>query len=117
MKVLVVDDNEKITKMLSKWLTSKGHQCTVSNDGRNGLTMIMEQKFDTVFLDLSMPEFSGYDVIDSLEKAGKLKDQKIVLFTASTTTDSVIQKLIQKGVNSCLHKPVDLDVLSKTIEP
>ena len=45
-KVLIVDDNVSITKMLSKWLTAKGHEVTVSNDGKNGLTMILDNDFD-----------------------------------------------------------------------
>ncbi len=115
-KVLIVDDNVSITKMLSKWLTAKGHEVTVSNDGKNGLTMILEKKFNMVLLDLSMPEFTGYDVVDELEKSGKLKEEKIVIFTASTASDQDIEKLIERGVHSCLRKPVDLDVLKTTVE-
>ncbi len=115
-KVLIIDDNVSITKMLTKWLTVKGHEVTVSNDGKNGLTMILNNKFDMVLLDLSMPEFTGYDVIDELEKSGKIKEEKIVIFTASTAADSEINKLIERGVHSCLRKPVQLDVLKATIE-
>lgn len=115
-KVLIVDDNISITKMLSKWLTAKGHDVTVSNDGKNGLTMILNNKFDMVLLDLSMPEFTGYDVVEELEKSGKLQEEKIVIFTASTASDENINKLIAKGVHSCLRKPVDLDILKKTVE-
>ncbi|PIW35337.1 MAG: response regulator [Nitrosopumilales archaeon CG15_BIG_FIL_POST_REV_8_21_14_020_33_23] len=115
-KVLIVDDNVSITKMLSKWLTAKGYEVTVSNDGKNGLTMILENKFNMVLLDLSMPEFTGYDVVDELEKAGKLSEEKIVIFTASTASDEDINKLIERGVHSCLRKPVDLDVLKMTVE-
>ena len=78
-KVLIIDDNVSITKMLSKWLSAKGHDVTVSNDGKNGLTMILENKFNIVLLDLSMPEFTGYDVIDEIEKAGMGK--YIFIFT------------------------------------
>lgn len=115
-KVLLVDDNESITKMMSKFLTLKGHDVTVSNSGKNGLNMIMEQKFDIVLLDLSMPEFGGRDVINALVEADKMKENKIVLFTASVAADKEIQELIDKGVSSCLRKPVELGVLIKTVE-
>ena len=69
MKVLLIDDNETITEMMSKYLTAKGHQCSVTNDGRTGLTLINEKKFDVVLLDLAMPDFTGVDVIDELSKS------------------------------------------------
>jgi len=116
MKVLIIDDNESITKMLAKWLSSKNHECTVSNDGKNGLEMIRKNKFDKILLDLSMPEFSGFDVVDKLDSDGILNEQHIILFTASATSDTDIEKLISKGVKGCLRKPVDLNLLLKTVE-
>jgi two-component system OmpR family response regulator len=115
MRILLIDDNESITEMLSKYLTTKGHQCTVSNDGRNGLTLVLEKKFDAVLLDLAMPEFTGADIIDHLHKSGKINDQKIVLFTASSIQDKEIEELLRKGAHSCIKKPVKLNVLLESI--
>jgi len=111
MKILLVDDNKDITTMLSKYLKLSGHECLVTNDGRNGLNIMLNQKFDAVLLDLAMPEFSDKDIIESLEKKCKLKDQKIILFTASSPTDDELDELIQKGIHSCLKKPIDPDDL------
>ena len=117
MKILLTDDNESITKMMSKFLTRKGHDCTIANNGRNALAVMKDQKFDKVLLDLSMPEVSGFDVINTLEKEDRLKDQQIILFTASAVADEEINKLVDKeGVKTCLRKPVDLDLLLKTLE-
>lgn len=115
MKILLIDDNQDITTMLHKYLTLKGHDCTVSNDGRNGLTLIEQQKFDVVLLDLAMPEFSGIDVVDHLHSSGKIKEQKIVLFTASNVRDDDITNLVKKGVHSCIKKPVKPTLLMKAI--
>jgi len=116
MKILITDDNQSITKMMEKYLTRKGHEVVVSNDGRNALTIMNQQKFDKVLLDLSMPEFSGYDVINALEKENKVKEKNIILFTASVAADEELNKLMQRGVRSCLRKPVDLELLLKTLE-
>ncbi|SMH70760.1 response regulator [Candidatus Nitrosotalea okcheonensis] len=115
MKILLIDDNESITEMMSKYLRGKGHECIVTNDGRNGLTLIEQEKFDVILLDLAMPEFTGVDVIDHLYKNGEIGKHKIILFTASSITDEEIQKLIKKGAHSCLKKPVKLEVLLKTM--
>lgn len=114
-KILLVDDNESITEMMAKYLIGKGHDCTVANDGRNGLTLIEQGNFDVILLDLAMPDFTGIDVIEHLYKNGKIREQKIILFTASSVTDEEIQRLMKKGAHSCLKKPVKLDVLLKTI--
>ncbi len=115
MKVLLVDDNESITKMMSKFLTRKGHDVTTSNDGRNALTLIGNQQFDKILLDLSMPEFTGRDLIDVLEKDGRLQKNNIILFTASAASDDELNKLMEKGIKGCLRKPVDLDLLLSVV--
>ncbi len=51
MKILVVDDNESIRKMIEKFLTIKGYDCTTSSDGVNALELMKNEKFDVVFLD------------------------------------------------------------------
>jgi len=111
MKILIIDDNKDITKMFSKYMTIKGHSCSVVNDGRSGLNLIDNKTFDVVILDLAMPEFSGSDVIDALCESGKIKNQNIVTLTASSISYDNELNLKSKGVHSCLKKPIDPDVL------
>jgi DNA-binding response OmpR family regulator len=111
MKILIVDDNEDITKMFSKYFTIKGHSCSVVNNGRSGLNLIENQVFDAVILDLAMPEFSGSDIIDELQKSGKIKNQNIITLTASASSYDDEVMLKSKGVRLCLKKPIDPDVL------
>lgn len=117
LNILIIDDNEQITKMLTTFLELKNHNCTVTNDGRRGLSLIEEEKFDVVLLDLAMPEFDGYAVIDALESKDVLKSSKIIVFTASTISQQELDKLVSRGVNSYILKPIDIDILlSKIIE-
>ena len=111
MKILIIDDNKDITEMLCKFFTMQDHECTLSNDGKNGLTMIENQKFDVVLLDLAIPDFSGKKIIDSLYESGKIKNQKVVLFTASPTSQKEIDDMIEKGAHSHIKKPIDPDLL------
>ena len=117
MNILGIDDNEDILKLLDTVLTSKGHNFTQASNGKDGVKLIEEQNFDAILLDLAMPEFSGIDVIESLKKSNKLKDQKIIIFTASSATDKEITELLlNKGVSSCIRKPVDIKTLIKKVE-
>ena len=116
MKILGIDDNTDINELLDTVLNGSGHEFIYVKNGTEGLKFIREKKFDIVLLDLAMPEFSGFDVINSLLKEGLLSKQKIILFTASSVLDSEIEELIKKGINSCIRKPVDVDFLIEKLE-
>lgn len=111
LKILIVDDNEQITKMLTTFLELKEHECTVANDGKEGLGLIKENRHDVILLDLAMPEFDGYAVIKDLEENNMLKDHKIIVFTASTITPEELDELVKRGVTTYILKPIDIDIL------
>ena len=116
MKVLLIDDNQQITKMLTTFLHLKGHECVATNDGKSGIEVLKNENFDAVLLDLAMPEFSGYDVIDVLEKDKELEKNKIIVFTASTISQTELDNLVNRGVHSYLLKPSDLDTLTERLD-
>jgi len=117
LNILIIDDNEQITKMLTTFLELKDHKCVVASDGKQGLTLIQENKHDVVLLDLAMPEFDGYAVIKALESKDMLKNNKIIVFTASTITQEELDELVSRGVTSYILKPIDIDLLlSKIID-
>ena len=117
MNILGIDDNEDILKLLKTVLTSKGHDFTQALNGKDGIKLIEEQNFDAILLDLAMPGFSGLDVIESLKKNNKLKEQKIIIFTASSATDKEIEVLLQyDGIKICIRKPADINDLINKVE-
>jgi DNA-binding response OmpR family regulator len=112
MKVLLIDDNPDITDLLSKFLKAKGYENDVTNDPKDGLNRIKNEKYDVIFLDIHMPEFSGLDIIQSLETDKILKDQKIVIFSAHNFSPSEVKGLLMKdGIEACLKKPIQLNEL------
>lgn len=116
MKVLIIDDNPETTTLLSRYLTSKGFENIATNDPLDGLRRIKEKKYDTVLLDISMPDFSGIDIIHTLEREQILADQKIIIFSAVSFTDMEIHHLLQKeGVKMCMKKPVPLTQVVQSI--
>ncbi len=116
MKILIVDDDVEITKAVRDVVKMAGHDFQSSNDPRDGLKLIREQDQDMVFLDLSMPEFSGIDIIKNLAKDGKIKEKKIVVLTASAVGDEELDGLVELGIHSFLKKPVDIDAILDKID-
>jgi DNA-binding response OmpR family regulator len=97
-------------------LNGSGHEFSYVDNGKEGLKLIQENNYDIVLLDLSMPEFTGVEVIDSLNNEGIINKQKIIIFTASSFTDSEIGELLKNGAHSCIRKPIDIDILVEKID-
>jgi DNA-binding response OmpR family regulator len=116
MKILGIDDNEDLLQLYEIALTAGGHEYTGITSGQEGFKAIQEEKFDLVLLDLSMPDFSGLDVLDAIQKDGIINKPIIVLATASTPTEEERKAFLEKGVHSFLAKPLEPDVLLDYIE-
>jgi len=116
MKILIVDDDVELTKAVVSTISSAGHDVQFTNDPKDGLKLIREQNNDMVLLDLSMPEFSGVDIINTLVEDGKIKEKKIVVMTASAANEEELKHLVDLGIHSVLRKPVDIDAILDKIE-
>jgi len=115
MKILGIDDNEDLLQVCEVVLNSDGHEYTGIDNGKEGLELIRDKKFDVVLLDLSMPDFTGQDVMGALVKDGIMNKQKVVVFTAASPTKKEIELYLEKGAHSVLKKPVEPDALSEFI--
>ncbi len=78
MKLLVIDDSHDIIDLFVKVLTTIGHEVVATDNGKDGLDLLNTQKFDAVFLDIAMPNFSGLDVIENLLKNKKLEANPVL---------------------------------------
>jgi CheY-like chemotaxis protein len=116
MKILVIDDSEDITTMLSKFFNAKGFQITVTNDPMEGLNHIREEQFDVILLDITMPVVSGIGVIELLAGEGTLQKQNIFIFSGTTLPDIQLKNLLRRdGVNGFLKKPIGPEEILKAI--
>ncbi len=115
LNVLIIDDNEQITKMISTFLDMSNHDCTVVNDGKEGLELIKTKQYDSIVLDLAMPEFDGYEILDTLKREDPSQLSKIIILTASSIPIETVRKFKEFGVSSCLQKPVNIDQLLSRI--
>ena len=115
MNILIVDDNQQITSLLSKILISKGHDVISSNFFEDGLEKLREGNFDVMMMDAPLPGYEKLNVIEELEKMGVLKSQKVILFTGLEISNSILMELKMKGLYSYLRKPLDVEKLIQTL--
>lgn len=116
MNVLIIDDDVPITNMVSQFLILNKHQCTTANDGKDGLSQILNNSFDVIILDLAMPDFSGYNILEELEKKNALLSNNIIVFTAASLTKKEEENLGKYEVKTILKKPIRMPDLLKNLE-
>lgn len=109
MKILCVEDDVDIATLLDNVLSANGHIVTACHSGADALSLIQNQDFNLIFLDLEMPEISGRDVINSLSKDDLLSHNNIVILTANELDEQERSKLEQQGIREILQKPMSLD--------
>ena len=107
-RVLVVDDEDDFRNTLIKRLETRKVPVTGAAGGDEALTLLKEQDFDVVVLDVKMP---GRDGIETLQEMKKLKPQlEIILLTGHASVESGIQGM-RLGAFDYIIKPTPLDEL------
>ncbi len=107
-RVLIIDDNEDAASVLSMIVNAYGHETEVANSGRAGLQIAQAFQPDIVFLDIGMPEMSGYEVAVALRQLPALKDVYIAAVTGWNDASTRAQ-VISAGFNLHLTKPAAVE--------
>ena len=81
MNILLVEDNLDVRKSLSEFLISLGHHVIESNQGRNALTRVQNEKVHVVLSDIQMPVMDGHQLLKKIKQSEVLKDIEVILFT------------------------------------
>lgn len=112
MRLLVVEDERKIARVIAMALRTEGHAVDVVHDGDEGLAMASTEPYDLLVLDRMLPGASGTDIITALRASGKT--MPILLLTAlGTTTDKTFG--LDSGADDYLVKPFALDELTARV--
>jgi diguanylate cyclase (GGDEF)-like protein len=102
-KILVIDNSESILFLLESILSSDFEVITV-NSVKKALEII-DQSFNTIIIDIMIPEISGIDFIKILRKNKKFEHIPIIILTAKHNTEDDIAKLFELGANDYINKP------------
>jgi two-component system OmpR family response regulator len=115
MKVLFIDDNPHITEIFHSFFNSKNIECKVVNEGKKGLEEIKREDYDVIFLDIAMSDYNGYDILSELKKQN-IKDNNIVILTASNIHRNELEDFADVGIKEVLTKPVSLYKIEEIIQ-
>lgn len=105
-RILVVDDEQDIVKMVGLRLKANGYEVLSANDGQQGLETAQKEKPDLIILDVMMPKMDGYKVCGLLKKDSRFAKTPIIMFTAKAQDkDKDLGREV--GANAYLTKPFD----------
>jgi len=112
-RILVIDDERDLRKLLSDILTKYGHEVDIAADGIEGIELFEEKEFDLVFTDLGMPVMSGWQVA---EKVKSINEKVPVVLITGWNIRMDESEIKGKGVDLVIQKPFAIDQMLRLVE-
>jgi len=111
-KILIIEDEESIVKVLSKILREKGFEVDTAKTKKEALKKLTENTYDTVLSDYRLPDGEGIEILEFFRERDKITP--FIIITAYGSINGAVEAL-HKGANHYLPKPIDFDNLLKII--
>lgn len=114
-RILVIEDEEDLLKMMIFRLKSGGYEVISATDGLQGLEMAKKEKPELIILDLMLPRMDGYRICKMLKTSDEYKNIPIIILTARMEESD--KKLAEEvGANAYMTKPFDHKLLLEKIK-
>jgi PAS domain S-box-containing protein len=114
LHVLVVDDNTDAAESLGVLLDIEGHAAHIAHTGAEALQVAQSQALDVVFLDIGLPDMTGYDVARRLRMLPSMQNTMLVALTGWGTQDDR-QRTREAGFDRHLTKPAELPAVEELL--
>jgi len=111
-KVLLVDDEEEFSGLMSQRLETRGLKVVTVLSGEEAVKKVVDQSFDVAVVDLAMPGIGGIETLKRMK--AERPDIEVIMLTGQATVKSGIEAM-KHGASDFLEKPVDLNVLMEKI--
>lgn len=108
VKVLIVEDNNKLRKLIDVYLTHNGYKTYSATDGLEALEIINNNMIDLVICDIMMPNMDGFELIEELREI--YSNLPILIVTAKESKEDKILGF-KLGIDDYMVKPIDLEEL------
>ncbi|MEU9130617.1 adenylate/guanylate cyclase domain-containing protein [Kitasatospora sp. NPDC048540] len=109
-QVLIVDDDPVNRMLLSRMMQREGYTTVEAVNGREGLAYLETSAVDMVFLDIEMPEATGFDVLRGIRSTPRTADLPVVMVSGLDDMDSVV-RAIELGADDYVTKPISRTLL------
>ena len=111
-ELLLIDDDQGLTELLTDYLRNQGHIVHVAGDGLSGIRQVYLSRPDLVILDVTMPQHDGWEV---LERIRELSDMPVIMMTARDEESNVLRGF-SLGADDYVTKPFSFAQLAARIQ-
>ena len=115
-KILVVDDDQAILKMVKRYLSAGGMSCVVTDNGSEALMLVRESRPDVILVDAEMPGLDGHAVCRVLKKEAATQAIPVIIMSGARIQEKDILAGFQGGADDYVLKPFSLAVLLARIQ-
>jgi CheY-like chemotaxis protein len=113
MRILLIEDEEKVSRFIVKGLTAERYAVDTASDGKRGLELVQTYNYDLIILDLMLPEMDGFEVARRLKERKNNSTLIMMLSSAGDSGDGA--RCRQLGISIHLLKPISPSDLLKAI--
>ena len=111
-KILIIEDDAAIQKILTEPLTAEGYEVAAASDGAEGIMKFQKHEYDLILLDLMLPKIDGYTVCEMIRRESQIP---IIILTALDSEDAQI-KGFDKLADDYITKPFSIKLVLKRVE-
>ena len=106
-KILIVDDNEGLSRTAALIFRRKGHMAETARDGLEALEKVAHTRYDVIFMDIKMPLMDGVETYRRIKRIATCKP--VVIMMTAYAVEGLVQQALEEGARAILYKPLDLD--------
>lgn len=111
-RILVVDDEIHVVRLLQKYLASKSYEVYTATDGAEALQMVKDVRPHIVLLDIIMPGIGG---IETLKEIKKINPETAVIMITAVVDEELANRSLKLGADDYIPKPIDLEYIDTVL--
>ncbi len=111
-KVLVIDDDEQILRLLRRVIEAKGLSCVTCQSAKEALAVLPSSQIKVALIDIFMPEMTGLELMKHLQKI--IPSLHVIMITGSNDIE-VAQECMRQGARDFITKPFDMEYLETSV--
>ena len=108
MRILIVEDEKKLSDIIASRLRKEKYVVDIACDGEEGLDNSLSNIYDLIILDVMLPKMSGFEILNEIRK--KDIKSKVIMLTAKTLIDDKLNGF-ENGANDYITKPFHMEEL------
>lgn len=112
-KILVVDDEEDLAKILGSILEFEGYEVKSVSNGFQAIEEVRTSSYDLILMDIRLPGINGVETFIKIREIAP--SVKVIMMTAFSV-EELIDKALQQWAYACIHKPFDIEKIISLIK-